>query len=125
LVVPSLWYENSPNVILEAFAHGTPVIASNHGGLSELVQDGRNGLLFPPGDAASLGRQLQQLLDEPDLLPRLRLGIPPVRSMAEELDALEELYRSVLSRRQGRDGLPVSGWRPGAEQVPVSASDRL
>jgi len=125
LVVPSLWYENSPNVILEAFAHGTPVIASNHGGLSELVHDGLNGLLFPPGDAASLGRQLQRLLDEPDLLPKLRMGISPVRSMAEEISALEELYRSVLSRRLGRDGMPMPGWPPGAEYVPVSASDRL
>jgi glycosyltransferase involved in cell wall biosynthesis len=98
LVVPSLWYENSPNVILEAFAHGTPVIASNHGGMSELVQAGVNGLLFAPGDAVSLGRQLQRLLDEPDLLRRLRLGISPGRSMAEEIGELEELYRAVLGR---------------------------
>ncbi len=40
LVVPSLWYENSPTVILEAYAAGTPVIVSALGGMAELVQDG-------------------------------------------------------------------------------------
>ena len=125
LVVPSLWYENSPNVILEAFAHNTPVIASNHGGLPELVRDGVNGLLFTPGDDLDLGRQLQRLLDEPDLLPRLRLGIAPVRSMAEEIGALEELYQSVRAKRQTWAAIPVSGWRPGAEPVNTAAADRL
>ena len=51
VVVPSLWYENSPNVILEAFAHRTPVIASNLGALPELVIDEKNGLLFEVGKA--------------------------------------------------------------------------
>jgi glycosyltransferase involved in cell wall biosynthesis len=55
VVVPSIWYENSPNVILEAFAHRTPVVASDLGGMAELVEDGVNGLRFTPGDASSLG----------------------------------------------------------------------
>jgi glycosyltransferase involved in cell wall biosynthesis len=95
IVVPSLWYENSPNVILEAFAHRTPVMTANLGGMAELVQDGKNGLLFEPGDSASLTRQLRRLLEEPDLLPRLRAGIAPVKSVAEEMDELEEVYRRV------------------------------
>jgi glycosyltransferase involved in cell wall biosynthesis len=102
LVVPSLWYENSPNVILEAFAHGTPVIASDLGGMSELVQDEKNGLLFAPGDALSLARQLQRLLDGPDLMPRLRQGIASIKSLAQELDELEHLYRSVLGQQIAR-----------------------
>jgi glycosyltransferase involved in cell wall biosynthesis len=93
--VPSLWYENSPNAILEAFAHCTPVGASNLGGMAELVRDGENGLLFAAGDADDLARQLRRWLDHPHLLPALRAGIGPVKSVAQEMDKLEEIYRVV------------------------------
>lgn len=59
VVVPSLWYENAPLVVYEALALGTPVIAANHGGLPELIQHGKNGWLFHPGDAAALAECLQ------------------------------------------------------------------
>lgn len=95
IVVPSLWFENSPNVILEAFAHRTPVIASNMGGMAELVEHEKNGLLFNPGDAQDLARQLQRLLEEPGLLTCLQGGIRPVKSFAQEMDELEEIYRRV------------------------------
>jgi len=100
IVVPSLWYENSPNVILEAFAHRTPVIASNLGGMAELVQPGKNGLLFAPGDARDLARQLQRLLAEPALLPTLRTGIEPIRTVADEMDQLEAIYSQVVGGGQ-------------------------
>jgi glycosyltransferase involved in cell wall biosynthesis len=96
LVVSSLWYENSPNVILEAFAHRTPVIASDLGGMAELVTHDRNGLLFTPGDPASLAQQIRRLADEPELLEKLRTGIEPVRPVSDEMDELEELYSEIL-----------------------------
>lgn len=95
LVVPSVWYENSPNVILEAFAYQTPVVVSSLGGMAELVSDGVDGLHFAPGDAADLARCLQRLIDEPDLLPRLRAGIRPVKTLAQEMDELEAVYQQV------------------------------
>lgn len=95
LVVPSVWYENSPNVILEAFAHQTPVMVSNLGGMAELVTDGVDGLHFAAGDSADLARCLQRLIDEPDLLPRLRAGIRPVKTLAQEMDELEAVYQQV------------------------------
>ncbi|MGQ0603010.1 MAG: glycosyltransferase family 4 protein [Anaerolineales bacterium] len=98
IVMPSVWYENSPNVILEAFAHGVPVIASALGGMAELVQHGKNGLHFIPGDAADLARQIQRLLTEPDLLTELRAGIEPIRSAAEEMQELEAIYQRVTRR---------------------------
>lgn len=61
LVVPSLWYENMPLVVLEAFAQARPVIASRIGGLPELVREGENGLLFTPGDDAALAASLRSL----------------------------------------------------------------
>jgi len=99
VVVPSLWYENSPNVILEAFAYHTPVIASDLGGMAELIQDGKNGLLFPRGDANGLARQLQLLLDDPTLLPALRFGIGQVKSVEQEIDELEDTYKDVIAKR--------------------------
>jgi glycosyltransferase involved in cell wall biosynthesis len=99
VVSSSICFENRPTVILEAFSHNTPVIASNLGGMAELVRDGHNGLLFEPGDADSLARQLRRLLDEPELLPALRRGIAPVRSVADELDDLESIYQNIKAVR--------------------------
>jgi len=96
LVVPSLWYENSPNVILEAFAHRTPVIVSDLGGMAELVDHGKNGLRFAPADPVDLARQLSRLLAEPNLLDELRSGIGPVKTVREEMDELETLYRQLV-----------------------------
>lgn len=58
LVMPSLSYEATPRALVEAFAHGLPVIASRLGALAELVEPGRNGLLFEPGSARDLARRL-------------------------------------------------------------------
>ena len=58
LVMPSLSYEAMPRALVEAFAHGLPVIASRLGALAELVEPGRNGLLFEPGSARDLARRL-------------------------------------------------------------------
>jgi len=96
VVVPSVWYENCPNTILEAFAHRTPVVASDLGGMAELVHHGENGLLFAPGNADSLARQLRWLLDNPHLLPALHAGIGPVKSVRQEMHELEEIYQTVV-----------------------------
>lgn len=96
IVVPSLWYENCPYVILEAFAHRTPVIASNLGGMAELVQHGKNGLLFKPGDSIDLARQIKRLLDEPELLASLVAGIEPIKNLAQEMDELEVIYNQLV-----------------------------
>jgi glycosyltransferase involved in cell wall biosynthesis len=98
LVVPSLWYENAPLVIQEALAAGNPVIATDLGGMAEVVQDGINGLLFRRGNKDDLGRQLKRLIDEPDLLDRLRAGITAVKTMDQEVEELESLYGEVIRR---------------------------
>lgn len=58
LVFPSLCYENLPTVIIESLRCGVPVLGSNIGGVSELIQDGYNGVLFDPGDASDLTKKL-------------------------------------------------------------------
>jgi glycosyltransferase involved in cell wall biosynthesis len=58
LVLPGLAYDSLPRPLIEAFAHAVPVIASRIGRLAELVEPGRNGLLFEPGSALELARRL-------------------------------------------------------------------
>jgi len=61
VVIPSTCYEMFPVVAAEAFAAGTPVVASAHGGLKSIVEDGHTGRLFTPGDAAALASTLDAL----------------------------------------------------------------
>ncbi|MCP4362066.1 MAG: glycosyltransferase family 4 protein [Chloroflexi bacterium] len=96
LVVPSLWYENSPNVILEAFAHRTPVIASNLGGMAELVTDQKTGLLFAPNNANDLAQKLRMVLDNPEILPNLQKNIDPPITLEAEMTELLQIYQSIL-----------------------------
>ncbi len=100
LVVPSVWFENRPTVILDAFARKKPVIVSDMGGMAEMVVHDQDGLRFRPGDAASLRQQLRRVLDEPDLLARLAAGIQPVKAVRDEIDEIEQLYQKVLRQRQ-------------------------
>jgi glycosyltransferase involved in cell wall biosynthesis len=98
-VVPSAWYENTPLVIYEAFASGTPVVATDLGGLSEVVEHGRNGLLFGVDNARDLNAQLMRFLSEPDLISTLREGIGLVRTVGDSVDELGQIYEEVLDSR--------------------------
>jgi glycosyltransferase involved in cell wall biosynthesis len=66
VVVPSEWLENSPMSILESFAHGRAVLASNVGGIPELIADGA-GLLFEPGNVEDLSSKMALLLADSEL----------------------------------------------------------
>lgn len=116
LVVPSVWEENSPLVIREAFAAGVPVVASRIGGIPETVVEGRGGLLFEPGDARDLARVLARFVDEPDLLPALRSTIPAVRDVDDDARATRALYETLITR--GADGRRESA-------APHAATDRV
>jgi glycosyltransferase involved in cell wall biosynthesis len=96
LVVPSTWYENTPFVILEAFAAGVPVIASDLGGMAEIVRDGVNGFLFTAGDAESLASVLRECVARPERLRGLRTGAVP--SIADNYERFLACYRSRPAR---------------------------
>jgi glycosyltransferase involved in cell wall biosynthesis len=98
LVVPSVWYENSPLVIQEAYAAGVPVIASRLGALAEKVQEGVTGYLFEPGDSGDLARVLKRLMLEPRQLAALRPNLRPGPDMAEHAAALTALYADLEAR---------------------------
>jgi GT2 family glycosyltransferase/glycosyltransferase involved in cell wall biosynthesis len=110
LVVPSLWEENAPLVVSEAFLARVPLLVSDHGGLAEMVRDGEDGLRFPPGDSAALARAMRRLLDEPQLRARLAATPPHVPTLSEHVDALEERYARARERyatRVGRVGVVI------------------
>ncbi|HDN80401.1 MAG TPA: glycosyltransferase [Chloroflexi bacterium] len=95
VVVPSLWYETYSMIVHEAFAMGVPVIASAHGALEEAVKDGVNGLLVPPGDVGALSRAMRRLVEQPELLEKLRENVHPSPTMEIYISELETLYLSL------------------------------
>ena len=72
LVMPSIWYETFGRTIIEAYACGTPVIASNLGAMAELVVDGETGLLFAPGNADDLAAKVRSLASDSARLSAMR-----------------------------------------------------
>jgi glycosyltransferase involved in cell wall biosynthesis len=106
LVVPSRWYENAPVVIYEAFAAETPVVATDLGGMSEVVEHEKNGLLFELENVEDLARQLRRLSEEPQLLARLRAHPGPVKTVEDNMDELELLYGELVGARQTKDLRP-------------------
>jgi len=99
VVVPSIWWENSPLVIQEAFLHGRPVICSNVGGMAEKVTDGVNGMHFRVGDPASLAAMMRRAAGSTELWEQLRDGIPPVYSLHEQVQTMSRLYRDLAAGR--------------------------
>lgn len=72
LILPSQCYENFPRVVIEAFAKGTPVIVSKLGAMAEIVDDGRSGLHFKPGDPEDLAGKVRSILADPLKLKGMR-----------------------------------------------------
>ena len=103
LIVPSHWYEGFPMVVVEAFAAGLPVLASQLGALAEIVSDGINGRHFLPSDGSSLAGTVRETLREPGLLVRLGEGARQTFAArytpADNLKQLEAIYsRALLAR---------------------------
>jgi glycosyltransferase involved in cell wall biosynthesis len=99
VVVPSIWWENAPLVIQEAFLHRRPVICGNIGGMAEMVRDGIDGLHATVGDPAGLAAVLRRAVETEGLWDRLAGNIrPPLTIEAAALRHLD-LYRDTLGAR--------------------------
>lgn len=100
VVVPSEWYENCPMSVLEAMAYGKPVVGSRIGGIPELVEDGKSGLLFDAGNVSELTAALDQLMSSADL--RRQMGMAARQRVEAEFSldrhhaGLMDIYKSVL-----------------------------
>ncbi len=101
-VLPSLT-ESFSNTLLESMANGLPVVATNVGGNPEIVSDGVNGILVPPGEPAALSHAMVELLQQPELARRLgkaaREKVVRDYSLDHLLRRTEDLYISLLKRR--------------------------
>ena len=71
VIVPSIWHENFPYVINQAFAFGRPVVGSKRGGITELVDDGERGLIFEPDEPGALARAINRLAGDIEALRRM------------------------------------------------------
>ena len=98
VLIPSIWWENSPLVIQESFAHGRPVICSDIGGMAEKVRDGVDGLHFRVGDPYSLARTIEQATANPRLWRSLRDGIRDPYAMDAHVSRLMDLYGGLLEQ---------------------------
>lgn len=96
VIVPSLCYENSPTIIYESFAVGTPVIASRLGGIPELIVEGENGCTFEPGNEQSFLEALSHITDDPNVC---WIQAAHIRALAEKhalntyVDELEKMIQ--------------------------------
>lgn len=98
LVVPSVWFENSPITIHEAHLTHTPVLASDIGGMAEYVRDGVDGLHFRVGDAQDLAAKMRRFVDEPGLLEELSQDFPELKTLDQNVRETQFRYRALANR---------------------------
>ncbi|MEM9417808.1 MAG: glycosyltransferase [Planctomycetota bacterium] len=117
LVLPSMNYEGFPRVIVEAYAYGVPVVASNIGAMARVITDGETGRLINYGDADDLVRVVRELMNDPEQLQRLRRG---ARAAYEQLYTAETNYQTMMDiYRKARERFAQS---PQGKSAPISTS---
>lgn len=103
LLLPSIWYENFPRVLVEAFASGTPVIGSRIGALADLIEDGTTGLLFDPNSHEDLAKKMRWAATNPNEMIRMgrRARREYVEKYSEErnFELLHAIYKDVMESR--------------------------
>ena len=105
LIFPSEWYENFPMTIVESFACGVPVIASRLGAMQEIVEDGRAGLHFTPGDSEDLAAKVNWAWTHPSEMEEMgrqaRAEYEFKYTAERNYQMLMEIYRRVIAARAG------------------------
>lgn len=104
LIFPSIWYEGLPFTIIESFATGTPVIASDIGGLKNMITDAYNGVLFKTGNAAALTDALSRFekLDSPELNANARATYIKSYHPQSHYKSIIEIYNKVIKQKKDR-----------------------
>lgn len=101
IVLPSECHENCPMSILEAFSAGKPVVASNLGGIPELIDDGVDGFIFEAGNADQLASRMKQLIDDPEMAREMgkrgRAKVEERFSMEKHMQSLLGIYERMLN----------------------------
>jgi len=100
VIVPSIWDDPCPTVVLEAMAAGRPVVASASGGIVDMVVDGVTGLLVPPGDASVLAQAISSVLRDPRAAKAFGVaGRNRARqfTVSAVVERVERLYASAIT----------------------------
>lgn len=96
-VVPSVWWDNGPQTVMEFLACGVPVLGADLGGIPDFIQDSKNGLLFRGNDRWDLARRLAEVVRAPSVLTGLRSSVRPPKGIAEHASELEAVYLDRVS----------------------------
>jgi glycosyltransferase involved in cell wall biosynthesis len=114
---PSRSFENGPTIALEAQAAGTPVIGARVGAIPEIVADGINGRVFPPGDDHVLAGVLHAIATEPSVIDRWRLALPRPRTMDDVAADYRALYAAANMATGAHNSASSGPARRGAARV--------
>lgn len=98
LIVPSIWHENMPLIMQEAQACAVPTLVSDVGGMTECVTDGVNGFTFRMGDVADLQQKMQMIIDQPEILNRIKENMRNPKPGQYRVTSLEEEARLYLAQ---------------------------
>lgn len=105
IVIPTEWYEGQPRTAIEAFAKGTPIIASNIGAMAEMIEDRESGLLFTPGDAGDLVSKVRWALRNGEDLTAMgargRMAYARTYTATQNYGQLLEIYARAAAVRRG------------------------
>jgi glycosyltransferase involved in cell wall biosynthesis len=106
LVMPSEWYEPFGLVIIESFSRGTPVIGADIGSIGEIIEDGRSGLLYRPGDPINLATKIDAVLARPDRTLQMRQNARRAFEQRYTADhnyeLLMSIYRQAVATNRNR-----------------------
>jgi glycosyltransferase involved in cell wall biosynthesis len=103
-ILPSLWWENSPLILLSSLSHRVPAIVSDLSGMTEIIKDGENGFTFPAGSTKDLAKVLQKIGRDPAILNELKANISRPPRIEEEAFEYEKIYNALLAERQVHPG---------------------
>lgn len=119
-IFTSTWYEGFPRTIIECYARGVPLVASDIGPIAEVVAEGRTGVHFRPGDTADLVAKVEGLLDRPGLLDAMRGNARREFETKYTAEAnrgqLLAVYERAIAQRRGRLGRGAAA-APSAEDA--------
>jgi glycosyltransferase involved in cell wall biosynthesis len=102
-IVPSIWYENAPLVLCSAIAAGTPVLVSNMSGMTEVIQEGINGISFQIGNSSELAKILSNFADDPGWIKSaMRQHVPSYRTPDDYCSVIESLYLTAVNDAKDR-----------------------
>jgi glycosyltransferase involved in cell wall biosynthesis len=91
-IVPPVWWDPAPQVVMELLANNIPVIAANIGGIPDFIENGVNGLLFQAGNSEDLSAKICYILDNPKMLNEWRNHIQSIKTIEQHVDELQLFY---------------------------------